>query len=441
MTMLGQMILYQKISDTFKLLAMVMLAINAIIHIKKYDKKQIIAFLLYGIVATLCTVKSGSKAPLLLLMFWINMRNVDFDEILTVFLVAGCIVFLLTVFMCMVKLIPDRIYKGNYHSLGFEYKNVCGIFQLVILSCYLALRKNAIKWYEYIIASAFAVLVFSRCKSKSALIASVLVIALSIIIRFGLFQKNEKIVTVLSSAIYPVFMIISLISVRIIDPSAQLWQKLNTILTNRLRLGRSALDTYNILPLGQRIEWIGVTEYAIGVKGKYNYVDSSYLSIPLIYGWIFAIIIITLFSILCYKTCKKKSWYHVMILWVVAVHGLVESTLITIVFNPALIALGSLAYIKTNKTEAKLIEFKEIKECLYKNRIWIAIISIIFAVVLCIMNVKSGVFYQSGILESTLYDPIKSTVIYAIIGLLFGLIISIVVVLYILLFKKQKANN
>lgn len=441
MTMLGQMILYQKISDTFKLLAMVMLALNAIIHVKKYDKKQIIAFALYGIVAVLCTIKSGSKAPLLLLMFWINMRNVDFDEILTTFLIASSIVFLLTVIMCVVKLIPDRIYNGYYHSLGFEYKNSCGIFQLVILSCYLALRKNAINWFEYIIAFAFAALVFCYCKSRSALIASGLIIVLSIIIRFGTFQKNEKIVTVLSTALYPVCMIISLISVRIVDPSTKLWQKLNTILTNRLGLGWSALDTYKILPFGQRIEWIGVTEYATGVNGIYNYVDSSYLSIPLIYGWIFAIILIALFSILCYKTCKKKSWYHVMILCVVAVHGLVESTLITIVYNPALIALGSLAYIKTSETDVNLIEVTAVKEHFDKNRVWIAVISILFAAVSCIMNVNSGVFYQEGILESTICDPVKSTVIYAIIGLLFGLIIGIAIVLCILLFRKHKANN
>lgn len=111
----------------------------------------------------------------------------------------------------------------------------------------------------------------------------------------------------------------TLVMFKLYDESIHSWFWLNSILSDRLRLGANAIEQYGFSLFGKPIEWIGFSikkttmEEAIG----YNYVDSSYLQLGLNYGLIFLGVVLLIYSIIMNRAIKRKDYYLVSIITII----------------------------------------------------------------------------------------------------------------------------
>lgn len=336
-TLLGEFEIVAWICDIAKIGALLTLAIHAMAHIRTYSKKQILCFAIFGVMATICFITNRLIGPIVFLLFWVNIKDIEFKGILLVYLIAIGFVCCITLICTVLQIIPDRIFDGFRHAFGFVHANTVGAMSMTLIMCYTAYRYNQIRWYELLICLALSITVFAFCRSKGAFACSLVTIALSMIIKMGFSTTGEGIMAITGTCICPVCAIIVFALSLFYNPESKFFTMVNHILTGRPALGNKAITNYGVRLFGQKILW--TTEV-----GKYNIVDSSYLGIIFDYGLILFAVFISLYVILGYRAGKNKRWDIILILIVISLHAVVEGTLTEAANNPAIIAVGCILY-------------------------------------------------------------------------------------------------
>ena len=113
--------------------------------------------------------------------------------------------------------------------------------------------------------------------------------------------------------------------------------KLNALFSNRLSLGRKAMDLFEFTWFGQ---YIRNFSYAEGLTaGGYFYIDSSYLQIALMYGVLWFAVVLFVFLVIGCRAKRQQDWTMVWILAFMAIHSVIEPRLIQLAYNPFILAL------------------------------------------------------------------------------------------------------
>lgn len=115
-------------------------------------------------------------------------------------------------------------------------------------------------------------------------------------------------------------------------------QKINQLLSDRLELGKRGISICGFHLWGQNVELRGnwVTGKAVG---KYFYLDSSYLQMTVMFGILMSVILMLAFLVIGYRAYVFRQWVLLLILALLAIHGVIEQRLWNIAYCPFLLAL------------------------------------------------------------------------------------------------------
>ena len=119
-----------------------------------------------------------------------------------------------------------------------------------------------------------------------------------------------------------------------------IWEKINTALSNRIAVSSRALSMYNVKLFGQFIEelgWGGLSDTSNISEKQYFFIDDSYLRILLEYGLFVFIIVIAIFTIILKKSADKRQIILFAALVAVAVHCFMEHHMMEVAYNPFLL--------------------------------------------------------------------------------------------------------
>lgn len=97
---------------------------------------------------------------------------------------------------------------------------------------------------------------------------------------------------------------------------------INRLLSGRLALGQSALKTYGVKLFGQNIVFIG-NGGSLRVSRSYNFVDSSYLKILLLYGLIFLVAYVILMALFAWSRSQAKDYLFLAVFTMIGVNSMV----------------------------------------------------------------------------------------------------------------------
>ncbi|TWS94601.1 hypothetical protein [Streptococcus sp. sy018] len=97
---------------------------------------------------------------------------------------------------------------------------------------------------------------------------------------------------------------------------------INRLLSGRLILGQAALRTYGIKLFGQNIVFIG-NGGTLRTSRNYNFVDSSYLKILLLYGLIFLMCYVLLMVFFILNRSRKKDYLFLAVFTMIGVNSMV----------------------------------------------------------------------------------------------------------------------
>lgn len=270
-------------------------------------------------------------------------RNIRFERIARITAIVSSFTLAFVIISSYAGIIPNYVSKSLYngtlrirHYLGFRYALYpAGIlFNIVSMDLYAHHSNITLKrCLAWLLCSLF---VFFQTDSRLFSIFSVLVI-------FGFFLVASVSTKIFEMRIIQALMVCSFIICAAASfimtfkftNANPLMKKLNNLLEQRLRLGKEAFSNYDIKPFGQKIAFIGNGLDADGntAAGRYNYVDNFYESILLKFGYLFLIAFLVLATIAAYRCCKKKDYYMLGLLTILAVHGMIDDMVLYLSYN------------------------------------------------------------------------------------------------------------
>lgn len=288
--------------------------------------------------------------------------GIEDKKIITNTIWIQSILLALIVGLSQLGIIEDYIFdpQGRVrHGLGFDWTTTSAILFLYIVCGILYVKKNEIKIVWIVVLEIINFWFYKMTDSKMSFLI------LTLCLMFWAFQKIIKLdlsfVRMFKHLLilYPFILeILSIVVFSNYNPANPTWIKMNDILSDRLELSKDAIDTYGLTLFGKEIEWIGYTidrpnkSMAVG----YNYVDSSYLQLTLVYGIIFIIVVLSIYAYAIYKSFEAKDYYAVVIYVIILTFSLTEPRLMNFAYNPfALLAFSKIVdkrkTMKINGTE------------------------------------------------------------------------------------------
>lgn len=330
------------------------------IYLRRKEARIDYKYLLFFVISVITIIISKSKTVAYFDIFVLASKDINFKRILKVTLYTLIGVFIYTVISYFCGLIVDVIvYRGEEarHSFGWTSPNQLMIVIFEIICIYLYLRKDKLKWFDFVIPLVVLGISYYFTESRMCLLATIILLILYALVRYTNIHKLFNKVKVLFYAV-PIVLTCLILGLTIAYKYYDL-TKVDQYLTGRLLFGSKAIDDYGIQPFGKEIVFTGQRAEGEQPELSYNYVDSSYLKILINYGPFILIGVLVFLILLTRYAFNKKDYYLLVTILVIELYCFMDSFLFCIEFNPFLLLLWNIIYpLKRKKTK---IEIREIK--------------------------------------------------------------------------------
>lgn len=317
-----------------------------------YDRYTIKQFITVGSligIALLVKVVSGYMDPLWWTIFLIGAKEVSFEKILKIYVIlAGGIVALAVVaslFGVIVNLRYDVGDRGIRNSFGIVYPTdfAAHIFYLMITIFYL--NRKRVSATCYLIAIGITGLVYYFCNTRLDVACMVLAIAgylwldrrkdESYRIK-AVYSVQEKKSGYISYAMPATAVLMTIVS-WLYDEKQEWMTVINSLISDRLRLGHQGLVEYGLRFFGQFIKMIGNGSTTKITTKYYFFIDCSYLYIGLQYGLVFLLVVLTVYVFCCRK--YQNDMYFLLTIVLISINCMIAHHLLEIAYNPFAMAL------------------------------------------------------------------------------------------------------
>ena len=234
--------------------------------------------------------------------------------------------------------IVDSSYAGGFfrarYCLGFTFSTYAPNYFLSLVLEYLFLKKGKKLYFiELLIIIFIDIFIYSYTKTRLSFymtLGALIFYYLAKKIRPSFFKK-----TIISFLIHYSYIIACVLSFTITlkcGTGGDWLEKLNLLLSERLRFGKLGLEQWGMSMFGKSVTWL--TD-----PTTYNYIDSSYINIAVCYGWALLLIIVLTFSAILKKiTNTNQVLAFVLVLW--AIRAMIDPQLFLLWFNPFLFLIG-----------------------------------------------------------------------------------------------------
>lgn len=320
-------------------------------------------FCFAGLTAVLIFISSGSLIPAALLLMVLVIQYADLKQILKWILVTQSAACLLLIGLSLAGVIENLTYpaflRGVRYSLGYIFPLELHAHFLMISLLYLYLFPKQHGWKSLLLISVLNFGLYQFTIARTSFLLTEAAAVLSFVCGVLPYSVKEKItgwkhwktvVPILTAIVFVSFIVVCLMY----NPKVLLWERIDDALSGRLRLGRSALETYPITLFGQRIEWVGTggPEGVYVWENTYNFVDNAYIKDLMDNGLVFWVLEILAFIWLQLKFLKKNNLMAFLIVWVFFGLGMMEPRLILLPFGFLLLFFSQAALSSNVQVEA-----------------------------------------------------------------------------------------
>lgn len=345
------------------------------IYFDKYTLKELmfVSILVLMGVISYYTSKRGDFLDVILLI--VGSANVNNDKLIKLYL-AVTIPFLLTAFVCSQTGIIIDYTTVRSENIGMQYAERHGfgiiyatdfaahILFIYISYYYLKYKKRRVNLFDYGLTLLLAYFLDRYCDARLTELMLILMLILFTIACSSQKAKNKLLSKIVVCA-FPVSAVIIILLTFLYNPSNSLWIAFDSIfLSNRLKISNRVLRNYGVPLLGQHLIMQGQGfkingfDASIGV----TYLDSSYIQLLLIYGVFSTILTIFMYTLFAKKAVRNNNITLEMVVILLAISSIVNQYLISIAYNPFVIAAGTYAidWIRNNQKQRGLNQSGEI---------------------------------------------------------------------------------
>lgn len=261
-------------------------------------------------------------------------HNVPFRRLCYFALLMQVTVFLATIAAMKYGILEDVIWdettRGR-HGLGFTHCMLASHFGFFMAMLWAVVRQK-IDWFAFLVILGGNIILYCYTGGRTDFALSIgfaLVALFLCTFEKKLPPANKWIASILSLA--PVSLCIGSIGLTMLyHPDSALFQKLNSVLSQRLSYGKSAIAEYGFSAFGQKIVFVGMSALYYKPEAEYNYVDNGYLMTTLQYGLVFISLFCLAMGVLLYRLARSGQWLLVLCVLFSLLFG---------VFNPQMMYL------------------------------------------------------------------------------------------------------
>lgn len=305
-----------------------------IIAQKEYSLKELMVFLVVGILLLIGYIVSGQAAYFKGFLLIIASKNIPYRKILNVCRKALTFVLGLGVFLFVIGISNSGLSRRGVSGLGFGHPNVTAQLLMIIILLWVSEKAGKLKPIHYIGIELSGLITFLLTDSKTSTIVIfsipfVMVFSEKIMSRTW-YSKVPKFLMTYSQLLVMLF---TYLSARFLETSSIL-KTLDLVFTNRLFLNYYALNKFGIKLFGQNVTLSDNSGTIYNnIHGWYNWsvtCDCSYMATLLVMGFIPTVIILIGYILLMKKAIKRHNYMIMSVALLLAIYSFCESQMLEV---------------------------------------------------------------------------------------------------------------
>lgn len=301
---------------------------------KKYSLKELMAFLVIGILLLVGYVISGQAAYFKGFLLIIASKNIPYRRILNVCRKALTFVLGLGIFLFLTGISNSGISRRGASGLGFGHPNVIAQLIMIIILLWVSEKAGKLKPVHYIGIELGGLITFLLTDSKTSTIV-ILLIPLVMVFSEKIMSRTwySKVPKFLMTYSQLLVMLFTYLSARFLETSNML-KTLDLVFTNRLFLNYYVLNKFGIKLFGQNVTLSDNSGTIYNnIHGWYNWsvtCDCSYMVTLLVMGLIPTVIILIGYILLMKKAIKRHNYMIMSVALLLAIYSFCESQMLEV---------------------------------------------------------------------------------------------------------------
>lgn len=301
---------------------------------KKYSLKELMAFLVIGILLLVGYVISGQAAYFKGFLLIIASKNIPYRRILNVCRKALTFVLGLGIFLFLTGISNSGISRRGASGLGFCHPNVTAQLIMIIILLWVSEKAGKLKPVHYIGIELGGLITFLLTDSKTSTIV-ILLIPLVMVFSEKIMSRTwySKVPKFLMTYSQLLVMLFTYLSARFLETSNML-KTLDLVFTNRLFLNYYVLNKFGIKLFGQNVTLSDNSGTIYNnIHGWYNWsvtCDCSYMVTLLVMGLIPTVIILIGYILLMKKAIKRHNYMIMSVALLLAIYSFCESQMLEV---------------------------------------------------------------------------------------------------------------
>ena len=343
------------ISNIWKLIFVIsaaMLVVNEIANttITHSEFKIALTALLLAAYTTIYARGAGDNSVAMLFLLVFCARRIRFEKIANVSFFLSLFSIIVIVASARLGIITDYVELGSRTRdyLGFKYS----LFGPAIISnccnLWIYIRKERIKLIEILILGMINYWFYIKTDSRLSFGLTAIVLLVALLSKYGFMRLiRNKVLSYCMVLSYVIAGGVSILITLLYNPNVDEYLILNSVLGNRLELGKSSVLQSGIRWLGNKgLVFVGngLDEYGNRSTGIYNHIDCLYLRVMQKYGVLFLIILLCIITYALYKAYLAGNTYYLLLMAVVAARCMIDDLPQYFYFNTLWIGMGPLLY-------------------------------------------------------------------------------------------------
>lgn len=305
-----------------------------IIAQKKYSLKELMTFLVVGILLLIGYVVSGQAAYFKGFLLIIASKNIPYRKILNVCRKALTFVLGLGIFLFLIGISNSGISRRGASGLGFGHPNVTAQLIMIIILLWTSEKAGKLKPIHYIGIELGGLITFLLTDSKTSTIV-ILLIPLVMVFSEKIMSRTwySKVPKFLMTYSQLLVILFTYLSARFLETSNML-KTLDLFFTNRLFLNYYVLNKFGIKLFGQNVTLRDNSGTIYNnIHGWYNWsvtCDCSYMVTLLVMGLIPTVIILIGYILLMKKAIKRHNYMIISVALLLAIYSFCESQMLEV---------------------------------------------------------------------------------------------------------------
>lgn len=305
---------------------------------KRFSKKRFVIASLYLALGISVMIQTNRQAEIVLLFGYILAGyELNSDRYLLYYIFGITLACAITEVLMGIGLLSPLNLNAYYRdpnrlTLGFNYHSYLPNHFFHAVIAYFAYKKKDINLLETAIIFGINGVLYYFTKTSAAFLC---VLACLLILWIFKIASPKMKVAISNIFIYSTvfFCGISYVLTLLWSPENHLLNRLDQFIHHRLQLGNQGLHTIGISLFGKDY-WFNQT------SGVYDFVDSSFLHIAIIYGIVVLVLLVIGFTILTKKAAIARRYSFCAAIFVLMLHSFVEPQLLDLSYDPFLLMLG-----------------------------------------------------------------------------------------------------